>query len=422
MTVEQIGGRRSAPGPCTARPAAGADGRGTALVWVLAVVCGVAVGNVYFPQALVPLVGEGFGVSADSASAVVTAVQVGYAAGIFLVVPLGDRVRARTLLVALLGASGVALLAAAAAPSLPVLVGASAVVGVTTVAAPVVGPMAAGLVDARRRGVVGGTLLSGSLGGMLLSRVLGGVVGEGAGWRAVYAGAAVLTGVAAVAVARVVPTTVPPSGDRYPALLAEPLRLLRREPELRRSAAYQAAVFAGFSAVWTGVALLLTGPAYGLGAGAVGALALVNAATMFCTPVAGRWVDRLGSDAVNLVCLVAVVGAGGVLALGALGGAVGLTALVAGTLLLDVGMQSGMVANQVRIYTLPGEARSRLNTAYMTCAYIGGSIGSTAGARVYGACGGGGGAGWLGVCGVLVGLAGVVLGWHMGRGGAAQRR
>ncbi|MFD0274729.1 MFS transporter [Kitasatospora sp. NPDC127111] len=414
-TAERARGRRAVRAAGTAAEAGTrAEGRGgppaTGLVWVLAAVCGVAVGNVYFPQALVPLVGAGFGVPAGAASAVVTAVQVGYAAGIFLLVPLGDRVRAGRLLVLLLGASSAALLAAGAAPTLPALVAAGAVVGVTTVAAPVIGPLAAGLVDERRRGVVGGTLLSGSLAGMLLSRVLGGVVGAWVGWRAVYVGAAVLTGIAGVAVARVVPVTVPPSGACYPALLAEPLRLLRREPELRRSCGYQAAVFAGFSAVWAGVALLLTGPAYGLGAGAVGALAFVNAATMFCTPVAGRWVDRRGPDAVNLVCLGAVVGAGGLLALGAVGGAVGIAALVAGTLLLDVGMQSGMVANQVRIYALRDGARSRLNTAYMTCAYVGGSVGSGAGAWLYGV-----GAGWLGVCGLVVGLAGVVLGWHVWR-------
>ncbi|MFI7523259.1 MFS transporter [Micromonospora globbae] len=377
------------------------------LLALLTLTCGVAVGNIYFPQTISPLVGAGLHVDADSAALVVTAVQFGYAAGIFLLVPLGDRLPHRRLVVVLLGLSGFGLLAASGAPALPPLVGASALVGVTTVVAPIIGPMAAGLVADDRRGAVSGTLLSGSIGGMLLSRTVAGAVGDWFGWRAPYLMAAVSVLLIAVVMARVLPRTRPPSGHRYPALLAESLRVLRTEPDLRRSCFYQAMVFAGFSAVWTAVALLMTGPAYGLGAPAVGMLALVNAGTMLCTPLAGRVVDRRGSDAVNLVCLLGVVAAAVVLALAGLGGAVGLAALVLGTLLLDVGMQSGMVANQVRNYALRPDARSRVNTAYMTCAYLGGSAGSWLGARAYDHVG------WLGVCGLLALLAALALARHL---------
>ncbi|MEV5691952.1 MFS transporter [Micromonospora globbae] len=377
------------------------------LLALLTLTCGVAVGNVYFPQTISPLVGAGLHVDADSAALVVTAVQFGYAAGIFLLVPLGDRLPHRRLVVVLLGLSGFGLLAASGAPALPPLVGASALVGVTTVIAPIIGPMAAGLVADDRRGAVSGTLLSGSIGGMLLSRTVAGAVGDWFGWRAPYLMAAVSVLLIAVVMARVLPRTRPPSGHRYPALLAESLRVLRTEPDLRRSCFYQATVFAGFSAVWTAVALLMTGPAYGLGAPAVGMLALVNAGTMLCTPLAGRVVDRRGSDAVNLVCLLGVAASAVVLALAGLGGAVGLAALVLGTLLLDVGMQSGMVANQVRNYALRPDARSRVNTAYMTCAYLGGSAGSWLGARAYAHVG------WLGVCGLLALLAALALARHL---------
>ncbi|KIF79503.1 MFS transporter [Streptomyces sp. 150FB] len=373
------------------------------VILLLALTCGVAVGNVYFPQAISPLVADALHVSADSAALVVTATQFGYAAGIFLLVPLGDRFPYRPLIVTLLGLSGLGLLAAGAAPGLAALVGATAFVGVTTVVAPLAGPMAAGLVAGNRRGVVGGTLLSGSIGGMLLSRALGGTMGEWLGWRAPYLMSAALSLIMAMVLIRALPTTSPPSGQRYPALLAEPLRLLRTEPALRRSCFYQATVFAGFSAVWTGVALLLTGPTYGMGAQAVGVLALVNAGTMLCTPFAGRQVDRRGPDAVNVVCILGVIASALVLAFGSLGGTPGLATLALGTLLLDVAMQSGMVANQVRIYALRPEARSRVNTAYMTCAYLGGSVGSWAGARTYTY------AGWLGVCTLVVLLAAAAL-------------
>ncbi len=402
MTRETSGSRADiAAGPDAGSPLS------RRLILLLGAACGAAVGNVYFPQAISPLIASRLHVSAGAAALVVTAVQFGYTAGIFLLVPLGDRLPHRPLLVTLFGVTGLGLLAASAAPALPALIGASALTGITTVAAPVIGPMAAGLVAAGRRGRVAGTLLSGSIGGMLASRLFSGALGEWLGWRAPYLMAAALALVIAAFLARALPASRPPSGQRYPALLAGTLRLLRTEPELRRSCWYQATIFAGFSAVWTSVAFLLTSRAYGLGVQAAGVLALVNAGTMFCTPAAGRQVDRRGPGAVNLVSMAGVIAATAVLAVAGLGGAAGLAALVTGTLLLDISMQSGMVANLVRIYALRPEARSRLSTAYMTCAYLGGSLGSWIGARAYA------GAGWLGVCAAVALLAAAALARHL---------
>ncbi|MEU9011387.1 MFS transporter [Streptomyces sp. NPDC048479] len=374
---------------------------------ILAVTCAVAVGNIYFPQAIIPLIAAGLHTSPDSASLAVTATQVGYTAGMFLLVPLGDRLPHRSFLVILLALTGLGLLAASCAPTLPLLVAASALIGLATVAAQVVGPLAAGLVAADHRGAVIGTLLSGSIGGMLLARAFSGVLGEWLGWRAPYLVAAVVVLLLAVILARTVPVTTPPSRQPYPALLADSLRLLRTEPDLRRSCFYQATVFAGFSAVWTCLALHLTSPVYGMGAQAVGLLALVGGATMVCTPLAGRLVDRHGPDPVNLVCMLAVLVSAAVLAAGVWGNVPGLTALVVGTLLLDIAMQSGMVANQARVYALRPDSRSRLNTAYMTCAYLGGSAGSWLGVHAYGQ------GGWWGVCALVVLLTTLGLARHL---------
>ncbi|MFI6108299.1 MFS transporter [Streptomyces sp. NPDC051310] len=377
------------------------------MVLLLAVACGVAVGNLYFPQAVVPLVAAGLGVPAGTAALVVTAAQFGYAAGIFLLVPLGDRVPPRPLITTLLVTTGAGLLAASAAPGPAALAGLSALIGVTTVVAPLVGPMAAGLVPEERRGAVTGTLLAGSIGGMLLSRAAGGALGEWLGWRAPYVLAAAASLTLAAVLARTLPTTAPAVRQPYPRLLAATLRLLRDEPELRRSCLYQATVFGAFTAVWTGAALLLTGPVYGFGAQSVGVLALVNVATMLATPAAGRRIDRRGPDAVNLACFLAVLVSAAVLAAGGLGGAAGLAALALGTLLLDVAMQSGMVANQVRIWALRPEARSRLNTAYMVCAFLGGGFGSWAATRAYTHVG------WPGVSALVALLAGLGLARHL---------
>ncbi|WP_018656326.1 MFS transporter [Actinomadura flavalba] len=391
-----------------------ADAMSTRLLLLLSLACAVGVGNLYFPQAITPLIAAGLDVPPGAAAPVVTAIQLGYTAGIFLLVPLGDRLPGRPFLVALLAVAGAGLLLAAAAPALPVLVAASALVGVATIAAQVIAPMAAGLVDGGRRGTVLGTLLSGSMAGMLLARAFGGTLGEWLGWRAPYLAAAVVVLLLAGVLAFVLPVTVPAARGGRPSLL-DPLRLLRAEPELRRSCLYQAAAFGGFSAVWTCVALLLTGPVYGLDTRAVGLLALVGAATIACTPLAGRLVDRRGADAVTLVCLLGLLAAAAILAAGARGGTVGLVALTAGTLVLDVAMQSGTVANQSRVLALRADARGRLNTAYMTCSYLGGTAGSWAGLRLYAHLG------WTGVCALVAVAAAVALTRHLAALRAGER-
>jgi predicted MFS family arabinose efflux permease len=374
---------------------------------VLALACGVCVANVYFPQAISPLIATQFGISRSAAALVPTASQLGYAAGLFLLVPLGDRVKARRLILILLALTTAGLVAGGTAPGLGVLVVAGAAVGITTVVPQILLPMAAGLVSERRRGAVTGMLLSGLLGGILLARTFSGILGGWLGWRAPYLIAAGLALVLAGILAKVLPDTQPPSRQRYGALLAAPLRLLRDEPQLRRSCLNQALMFGAFSAAWTTVALLLTGPAYHLGTQAVGVLALVGAGSVFATPVAGRRIDRNGPDPVSLVCFIGALAAAAVLTLASLHGAAGLVALGAGMLLLDVSVQCSQAASQARVFALAGQARARLNTAYMTCVFLGGSAGSWLGVRAYTALG------WAGIGGLIALAAAVALARHL---------
>jgi predicted MFS family arabinose efflux permease len=390
-----------------APPPAPAPGLSRRLILLLAVACGVAVANVYFPQAVSPLIATGLHVSPSSAAVVVTCAQLGYAGGIFLLVPLGDRLAHRRLITVLLLVTCAGLVLAGTASALPALAAASALVGAATVVPQIIIPMAAGLTAPERRGAVTGTLLSGLIGGILLARTFSGTLGQWLGWRAPYLIAAGLILLLALAMAVALPATSPSTDQRYPALLAASWRLLRTEPLLRRSCLYQALVFAGFSAAWTALALLVTGPRYHLGTPAVGVLALVGAASMFATPIAGRRTDRGGPDAVNLLCMLGAIAAAALLLTGLLGGAAGLVGLGAGMLLLDVAMQSGQVANQARISALRPEARARLNTAYMTCAFLGGSAGSWLGVRAYDAFG------WGGVCALVAVLALLALARHL---------
>ncbi|MEV3852881.1 MFS transporter [Streptomyces sp. NPDC050095] len=379
-------------------------GPGRRLPLMMALACGVSVANVYFPQALTPLIADGLSIAPSTAAGVATLTQLGYAAGIFLLVPLGDRLPRRPLITVLLVVTACALLAAGLAPTVGPLIAAGAVVGVATVVPQLLLPMAAGLVAPDRRGSVIGTLQGGLIGGILLARTFGGVLGEHLGWRAPYLVAAALTALLALVLGLALPATAASVRDRYPALLAGTVRMLRTEPGLRRSALYQATLFGAFSAAWTALALLIIGPHYQMDAQAVGVLALIGAASMFCAPVAGRWVDRHGADRVNAWCIAATLAAAAVLTAGSAGGVAGLAALTVGLLLLDVAVQCSQVANQARIFALHPEARSRLNTAYMTCSFLGGSTGSWLGIRAYAHLG------WPGVCALIALAAALALG------------
>jgi predicted MFS family arabinose efflux permease len=376
-------------------------------VIVLSAACGVSVANVYFPQAISPLIAARFHTAPSTAALVATSAQLGYAAGLFLLVPLGDRVRFRRLcpILAVLTAAG--LIVAGCAPGLGVLVAAGACVGVTTVIPQLLLPMAAGLAASGRQASVTGALLSGLLGGILLARTFSGSLGGWLGWRAPYVVAAGLALLTAAALLAVIPDQAPPSPQPYRELLSTSLRLLRAEPALRRSCVNQVLLFGAFSAAWTTVALALTGPGYRLGTGAVGLVALVGAGSVFATPAAGRRIDRAGPDPVNLACFLGAIAAAAVLCLALARGPVGLAGLAAGLLLLDIAVQCGQAANQARIFALPGNLRARRNTAYMTCAFLGGTAGSWLGARAYGMLG------WAGIPLLVAAAAAVALVAHV---------
>ena len=355
------------------------------LIAVLAVACGVGVANVYFPQAITPLIAHDLGITGAAATTVATVTQLGYAVGILFLVPLGDLLSRRALAGLLLAATGLALVGCAISTGLGALCLAAAGVGVATVVPQLLIPMAADLADPASTGRTVATLQSGLLAGILLARAFGGFLGGWLGWRGPYAVAAGLALLLAILIRLVVP---PPRAQvatrpNYLQLLRTAAGLLWTEPDLRRSSFYQFCLFGGFTAAWTCAALLLTGPKYGYGTGVIGLVALVGAASVVLVPLAGRWTDRWGPDWINASCILVAVTAGVVLLAAGSGGVVGLAALVAGLLLIDIATQSSQVANQARIFAISDGMRSRLNSVYMTAVFLGGTAGSWLGARAY---------------------------------------
>jgi predicted MFS family arabinose efflux permease len=377
------------------------------LVVLMAFACGVGVANTYFPQAITPLLASNLHVSRAAAAAVATTAQLGYAVGVFLLVPLGDRLSRRPLIAAMFGFVAVGLFLAGTTSSLTWLYVFSAEIGATTVVAQMLIPMAADMADGTNAGELVGAMQAGLLGGILLARGFGGTLGQWLGWRAPYLVAGTVALILALALAYALPSTKRSSEQHYGALIATSVRLFATLPDLRRSSLYQGTMFAGFTAAWTSIALFLTGPTYRYGTGVVGVVALVGAASIVLVPLAGRRTDRNGPDIVNLIAFVGAIGAAAVLVTGSLGGVLGLVGLMAGMLLLDISVQSSQVANQARILALVPEARSRLNSGYMTAVFLGGSAGSWIGVRIYIDLG------WNAVCAFVACMAAVALVRHL---------
>jgi predicted MFS family arabinose efflux permease len=353
------------------------------LILVMATACGIGVANTYFPQAITPLLATHLQVSRGSAALVATTAQLGYAVGIFFLVPLGDRLSRRPLITVMFTVVAIGLFLAGTTSSISALYVYSAIIGAATVVAQVLIPMAADLARGENPGRVVATLQGGLVGGILLARAFGGGLGQWLGWRAPYLVAGGISIALVVVLAVALPHTHAPSSQRYSQLVGDSVRLFREFSDLRRSVLYQALIFAGFSAAWTSIALYLTGPHYGYGTGIVGLVALVGAGSVFSVPFAGRAIDRHGPDALSALCMVGVVVSAALMVTGFIGGIAGLLGLIVSMLVLDVSVQSSQVANQARIFQLKPDARSRLNSAYMTCVFLGDSVGSLVGARLY---------------------------------------
>ncbi|MGF7234047.1 MAG: MFS transporter [Frankia sp.] len=357
-----------------------------AVTVLLATACGLAVANIYYAQPLLALLATTFKVSKSDAALVVTVTQIGYALGLVLIVPLGDLLENRRLATWMLIGAVVALICAAAAPSLGVLLLASLAIGLTSVVAQVLVPLAAHLAPPEQQGAVVGRVMSGLLLGILLARTTSSLIAAAFGWRCVYAVSACLIFTLAVVVAKALPQREPQSTLRYPALIRSLAGLARSEPVLRRRAAYQASMFAVFSAFWTSISYELQ-QHHHLGQASIGLFSLVGAAGAAAAPVAGRLGD-LGKTHAATGAGLLIGSAAIILSLLTDGSVVGLA--ISG-LILDLCAQTTLVLGQRAIYAARPDSRARMNAVYLASMFVGGSVGSACSGLLYNAHG------WAGV-------------------------
>ena len=344
------------------------------LTFLFAVAAGVAVGNLYFAQPLLELIAEDLHASTTSAGWLVTATQVGYAVGVLLIVPLGDVLDRRKLVPGMLLCSAAALLLCALAPTIGLLLAAVAVLGLTTVSGQILTPLAGDLAEPHRRGQVVGTVASGILTGILASRTVSGLVADLAGWRAIFAIAAVAAVLLAVLLFRALPPLTPKTRLRYPALIASVAVVALRERTVRWTLVLGATGFAVFALFWTSLTFLLSAPPFNYPVSVIGLFGLAGLASAIAAQRTGRLHDRGWSLPATgiawLVVLVAFVLAG-------FGGRSVVLLLVA-VVAVDVALQSLAILNQTRVFAVSHEARSRINTAFVVSNFIGGALGSAA--------------------------------------------
>jgi len=371
------------------------------LVVLIAVATGAVVANLYYAQPVLHQMAHDFHSGSGPASLIITCTQIGYAAGLLLVVPLGDLYARRTLVSRIFGVAVLALVACAVAPSLWFFGLASVAVGCASVAGQVMIPFAADLAPAERRGRVVAHIMTGLLLGILLARTVSGAVAQLAGWRAIYWFSAALMVLFAAVLWRTLPEEGPRPRQSYGALVGSSLRLLADEPILRRRAWHGACGFACFSVLWTTIAFLLSGSPYHYTSGVIGLFGLVGAAGIVAANLAGKLADADRALVSTVVAGVLLIGSFGLLWLGH----TSLAALIGGIIVLDIGTQGMQITNQAIIYALRPDARSRINSAYMVCYFVGGATGSVLAGIAYASHG------WSGTCllGACFGLLTVTM-------------
>src|SRR5471030_547246 len=336
------------------------------MVLLLAVASGLIVANLYYAQTLVGPISQATGLSAQAAGLIVTLTQIGYCLGLLFIVPLGDLLENRRLIVS-------ALLFTAAALA----------IGLGSVAAQVLVPFAAHLSKEATRGQTVGKVVSGLLMGIMLARPAASLVAAHSSWHVVFGGAAVII-LALTAVLRgKLPQRVPTAPMAYPKLIASLWTLFANTPVLRRRAAYHAGLFGSFSLFWTVTPMMLASPEFHLSQTGIAIFALVGMAGAVSSPVAGRLADA-GHTLMATAAALALGVAGFALPLIVPGSRnAALALLVIASIVLDMGVAANLVLGQRAIFSLGAEVRSRLNGIYFALFFAGGALGSALGGWVY---------------------------------------
>ncbi|SCB38178.1 MFS transporter [Rhizobium multihospitium] len=376
-----------------------------ATIFLFAVASGLAVANAYFAHPLLDVMADDLRLSRTVAGLIVGATQLGYGLGLILLVPLGDLVDRRKLIIVQSLLSVAALVSVAFSSSAAMLLASMAAVGFLAVVTQALVAYAASLAHPSERGHIVGMVTSGIVLGILLARSVAGTLTDLSGWRTVYIVSAVLTLVIALLLWRALPRQEKPKGGlSYFGLIRSLGTLLIEEPVLRIRAVIAMLIFANITTLLAPLVLPLTAPPYSLSHTEVGLFGLAGAAGALGAVRAGRWADRGHGQRTTGIALALMLLAW--LPISMLDRSI--LWLILGVLVIDFGLQAVHVTNQGMIYRVRPDAQSRLTAAYMVFYSIGSAVGSSTSTIIYAH------AGWPGVClaGAAISLA-TLLFWAL---------
>ncbi|MFF4508268.1 MFS transporter [Streptomyces sp. NPDC001401] len=368
------------------------------LLPLIALCTAVTAANIYLAAPLLPLIAHDFGSTPSAVAWIASVAQFGYAAGLLFFAPLGDSVNRRRLVAVLSLVTAAALVVGATAAGTTALAAAVLVASAATVVPQLLVPLVAARAPADRRARHVAAVISGLFTGIVAARVLGGLVGQAFGWRTAFVGAAALTAVLGLATALVLPAeTRRRQGSLFSGLAAMP-SVVRHSPDLWRACVRQAGMYGAWSALWTSLALLLTGKSYGLSTATAGLFGLFGLAASAVAPLAGGMVDRFGAaKVVRSAYVLAAVS----VPLFWWGGQA-LAALFVAAIAIHAALVASHVANQTLALTTTSTPATA-NSAYVVAGFAGGASASALAGLAFGHWG------WGGVCAVA-GLW-LVLGW-----------
>mgnify|MGYP006272631201 CR=1 FL=1 len=381
-------------------------------VLMLALTAAVVTANAYYIHPIVARVAADFGVGPALIGIVPAANQVALALGIFLLLPLGDRIDNRRLTLIFVIGQIAALATMALAQEFWLFAAGSTVLGFFTIAPYILPAYASKRVPSAKLGQVTAVLTTGIIAGILVARTGSGVIGEHVGWRSVYLIAVVLMTLVAICLPLTMDRDPPPTvegGSRksYPALLASILPLIREHPSILVSGAIQGLSFGIFLSVWLGLGLHLTSPEMGYGVDTVGYLSAIAAINLLATPRLGAWADRVGARRARSI--LAGIQWAGVLLLWPLGQ--NLWVLILPLLVMNTAGPAVDVTNRMTFLDQSPDRRTRLMTVYIVMMFVGGGLSSWAGTAVYDL------AGWTGNALLALAQSSLVflLAWRSGR-------
>jgi predicted MFS family arabinose efflux permease len=374
----------------------------TTTLWVMTLTTGLVVANLYYNQPLLNDMAETFHVSNGKVGQVSMLTQIGYAVGILFVIPMADMVKRKRLMLIEFAFIVLALLLTALAPNIHILLLSGFLLGAASIMGMLLVPMAAHLADPAERGKKIGFIMSGLLIGILLSRTLSGFIGAHFGWRSMYFIAAGIMVILWLLIYLLLPEVEPDYKGNYRQLMRSLVHLAKNEPKLRLAALRGALCFACFSAFWTSLVFMLK-QNFNEGSDVAGAFGLAGAFGAIAAGLMGRLSDKMDAYKLSTITLALVLVSFIIFWFSAYS----IIGLIAGVIIMDMGVQATHISNQAIIFSLDPAARNRINTVYMVTYFIGGATGTYLATLVWGAYN------WPGICAIGIILSVITIVIHL---------